>query len=45
MLDRRGGAGEIEDRNGRGAEFGNSGPMPRNGRGSLREELDDEIPF
>jgi single-strand DNA-binding protein len=45
MLDRRGGEGEIEDRSGRGAEFGNSGPMPRNGRGSLREELDDEIPF
>jgi hypothetical protein len=48
MLDSRGGGGggvEIEDRSGRGAEFGTSGPMERNGRGKLSEELDDEIPF
>ena len=53
MLDTRGtGGGEIEDRSGRGAEFGNSGPMNRGGaaagaRGNSRmsEEMDDEIPF
>lgn len=50
MLDSRGGGGggaDIEDRSGRGAEFGSSGPMERNGRGGSRvkEELDDEIPF
>jgi single-strand DNA-binding protein len=49
MLDSRGGGGsaEIGDRNGRGAAFGSSGPMERNGRAStpLSEEMDDEIPF
>ncbi|HWT30407.1 MAG TPA: single-stranded DNA-binding protein [Propylenella sp.] len=53
MLDTRGGgAGEIEDRSGRGADFGNSSPMSRGGaqagaRGGSRmsEEMDDEIPF
>ena len=48
MLDSRGGAsGEIEDRSGRGAEFGSAGPMERNGRGGskFKEEMDDEIPF
>ncbi len=49
MLDSRGGGGgEIEDRSGRGAEFGSAGPMERNGRGGaskLKEEMDDEIPF
>ena len=48
MLDSRGGGGEVGDRGGRGAEFGSTGPMQRNGRGGgskLREELDDEIPF
>jgi single-strand DNA-binding protein len=49
MLDSRGGGGgaDIEDRSGRGAEFGSSGPMERNGRGGskMKEELDDEIPF
>ncbi len=55
MLDSRGGSGggEIEDRSGRGAEFGNSGPMDRGGQGGqasrsgsrLSEEMDDEIPF
>ena len=50
MLDSRGGGGsaaEVEDRGGRGAEFGSAGPMERNGRGGskLKEELDDEIPF
>jgi single-strand DNA-binding protein len=50
MLDSRGGGGgEIEDRSGRGADFGSSGPMERNGRGGggsrMKQELDDEIPF
>src|SRR5688572_8929626 len=27
LLDGRGGAGEVEDRSGRGADFGNAGPM------------------
>jgi len=52
MLDgRAGGSGDYEERGGRGADFGSSGPMER-GQGSaqrsgsrLREELDDEIPF
>ena len=53
MLDSRGGGGgEIEDRSGRGADFGNSGPMDRGGQssggksgGRVSEEMDDEIPF
>ena len=52
MLGGRGGGGEMEDRSGRGADFGNSGPMDRGnqnvgGRGGskFKEELDDEIPF
>jgi single-strand DNA-binding protein len=53
MLDSRGGGGaEIEDRSGRGADFGSSGPMDRGGPGSggrsggrVSEEMDDEIPF
>ena len=49
MLDRRGegGSADVHDRNGRGAEFGSTGPMERNGRGgaTLSEEMDDEIPF
>jgi len=55
MLDSRGGgagagagaSGEHGDRNGRGAEFGSTGPMERNGRANkpLSEEMDDEIPF
>ncbi len=54
MLDSRGGgsAGEVEDRSGRGAEFGNSGPMgraggmaARTGGARMSEEMDDEIPF
>jgi single-strand DNA-binding protein len=49
MLDSRGGgaSGEYGDRNGRGAEFGTAGPMERNGRSAptMREEMDDEIPF
>jgi single-strand DNA-binding protein len=46
MLDSRGGGAEAEDRGGRGTEFGTSGPMERSRSGaSLREELDDEIPF
>ncbi len=48
-LDKRGegGGAEIGDRNGRGAEFGSTGPMERNGRANkpLSEEMDDEIPF
>jgi single-strand DNA-binding protein len=45
MLDSRAGGG-AEDRSGRGAEFGNTGPMEQNGNGSrMRAELDDEIPF
>ncbi len=54
MLDTRGGGGgEVEDRSGRGAEFGNTGPMGRGGGGGtaarsgsrMNEEMDDEIPF
>jgi single-strand DNA-binding protein len=50
MLDRRGeGGGDYAERSGsaRGAEFGSSGPMERNGssRPRLSEEMDDEIPF
>jgi len=49
MLDSRGagGGGEYAERNGRGAEFGTAGPMERNGRAgvTMREEMDDEIPF
>ncbi len=49
MLDSRGGgSGEIEDRSGRGTEFGSAGPMERNGRSGgskFKEEMDDEIPF
>ena len=53
MLDSRGGGGgDFADRSGRGAEFGNSGPMERVGGASggssssrMREEMDDEIPF
>ena len=52
MLDSRGGGGgDIADRSGRGAEFGNSGPMERVGASGgssssrMREEMDDEIPF
>jgi single-strand DNA-binding protein len=53
MLDTRGaGAGEIEDRSGRGADFGSSGPMGRGaaaagarGGSRMSEEMDDEIPF
>jgi len=44
MLDsRNGGGGALEDRS-TGADFGSSGPMER-GRTSLKDELDDEIPF
>ena len=50
MLDSRGGAGgaDIEDRSGRGADFGSSGPMDRGAARSgskLKDEIDDEIPF
>jgi single-strand DNA-binding protein len=48
MLDGRGG-GETEDRSGRGADFGNAGPMQKGGQARagarLSEEMDDEIPF
>ena len=45
MLDTRGGG--AEDRSGRGSDFGSSGPMEKteSGGGSLKEEIDDEIPF
>lgn len=58
MLDGRpGGGSELEDRGGRGADFGSSGPMERGGKGrgapaapgnsgsTFRDEMDDEIPF
>ena len=54
MLDARGGGsagGEFAERGGRGAGFGNSGPMAPRGNGGassgarLREEVGDEIPF
>jgi single-strand DNA-binding protein len=51
MLDGRAGGGEVEDRSGRGADFGNSASLER-GRGpsarpasSFKDEIDDEIPF
>ena len=46
MLDTRGGGG-AEDRSGRGTDFGSSGPMEKaeSGGGSLKDEIDDEIPF
>jgi single-strand DNA-binding protein len=50
MLDTRGGGG-AEDRSGRGSDFGSSGPMESAGAGggpgggSLKDEIDDEIPF
>ena len=48
MLDTRGG-GQVEDRSGRGADFGSSSPMDQQ-RGSssgssFSQDLDDEIPF
>jgi single-strand DNA-binding protein len=54
MLGGRG--GEMEDRGGRGTEFGSSGPMERGGQSfggqagsrspsKFKEEMDDEIPF
>lgn len=48
MLDSRGGGGQVEDRSGRGSDFGSSGPMDRGGSsggGSFSQDLDDEIPF
>ena len=57
MLGGRGGAGgELEERGGRGAEFGSSGPFERGGQSfgnqgagrsasKFKEEMDDEIPF
>ncbi len=46
MLDTRS-SGGAEDRSGRGTDFGSSGPMEKteSGGGSLKEEIDDEIPF
>lgn len=45
MLDSRGGGGGAEDRSS-GADFGSSDPMERGGgRPSMKDELDDEIPF
>ena len=50
MLDTRGGGG-AEDRSGRGSDFGSSGPMENTGSGggpgggSMKDEIDDEIPF
>ena len=52
MLGGRGGSGEAEDRSGRGADFGNAGPLERGNQSSggrsaskFKEEMDDEIPF
>ena len=48
MLDSRNSGGQVEDRPGRGADFGSSGPMDQGGGpsgGSLSQDLDDEIPF
>jgi len=51
MLDSRGGGGgEMEDRSGRGTDFGSAGPMDDRSAGArngsrLKQELDDEIPF
>ena len=46
MLDTRSGGGG-EDRSGRGTDFGSSGPLEKaeSGGGSLKDEIDDEIPF
>jgi single-strand DNA-binding protein len=46
-------AGEIEDRSGRGTDFGSAGPMDRGSGGGARggakpsfaQDMDDEIPF
>jgi len=45
MLDGRGGGGG--DSSGRGIDFGSSGPMEKteSGGGSMKDEIDDEIPF
>ena len=45
MLDGCGGGGE--DRSGRGIDFGSSGPMEKteSGGDSMKDEIDDEIPF
>ena len=53
MLDSRGsaGGGDYADRSGRGAEFGSTSPMERNGASGgssaarMHAEMDDEIPF
>ncbi len=50
MLDGRGGSSggaEVEDRRGRGADFGNSSPMAKGQRsgGNFSDDIDDEIPF
>jgi len=49
MLDTRSSGGQVEDRSGRGADFGSSGPMDQgggsSGGGSFSQDLDDEIPF
>jgi len=54
MLDTRSsGGGQVEDRSGRGADFGSSSPMDQGsgggggggGSGSFGQDLDDEIPF
>lgn len=51
MLDTRGSGGGAEDRSGRGSDFGSSGPMEKvesggqSGGESLKDEIDDEIPF
>ena len=52
MLGGRGGGSEVEDRSGRGADFGNSSPLERGGKtfggkggSSFKDEIDDEIPF
>lgn len=52
MLGGRGGGGEVEDRSGRGADFGSSGPMERGNQNfgaksgtKFKDEIDDEIPF
>jgi hypothetical protein len=51
MLGGRGGGAEVEDRSGRGADFGSSGPMERGQNfggksgSKFKDEIDDEIPF